>query len=182
MVWLNMVWVGVALIVVLVLSAVNRTGKRAYLQWLDLISYLLTSVTVLMLIIATQGQISQAFSDLTGEDLSIGDARGELNQFLDMQCGEEPECEEVRRAIIVIANPRGPSKTPWRVDTDVSRLPALAAAVNRYNDAFDQNTARNSILFLDVGFWVVVAAMCGVIIGIWRRILTLKDAIGGQKH
>lgn len=181
MVWFTMAGIGVALNFALFLSAVNRTGKRTYLLWLDLISYLLTSATVVMLIIATQGQISQAFSDLTGENLSIRDARVELNQFLEMQGGEEPECAEVRRAIIVITNPRGPSKIPWRIDTDVSRLPALAAAVNRYNDAFDQNAARNSILFLDVGFWVAVTAMCGAIIGIWRRILALKDAMGGQK-
>lgn len=182
MAWFEIVWIGVALNIALFLFAMNRPGKRTYLLWLDLVSYLLSSATVVALVIATQGQISQTFRDLTGEDLSIRDARAELNHFLDTQCGEEPECAKVRRAIAVIVNPRGGSKMPWRVETDVSRLPALAAAVNRYNDAFDQNADRNSILFLDVGFWIAVAAMCGAIIGIWRRALALKDAMGDQKH
>ena len=181
MFWYAITAIGVVLLFALYMFTVNGARRSAYLAWLDLVSYLLTSVAVVMLIIATQGQISQVFRDLTGQDLHLGTTRNELSLFLDTKCGEEPECTEVRRAISAVANPRGASKTPWRVDADVSRLPALANAVDRYNDAFDQNAARSSIMFLNAGFWVAVVAMCGVIIGLWRRILVLRDAIARSR-
>jgi hypothetical protein len=181
MFWVALILIGGFLLFVLVTSAVDGGGRKTYLAMLDLISYLLTSATVVTLVIVTQGQISTVFRDMTGQDLDLGAAREELGLFLATQCGQEPECAEVARAILAIANPRGISKLPSRVDTDVSRLPALAAAVYRYNDAFDQEQARTSIMFLNPGFWVSVVAMCGVIIGLWRRILALKDTIADTR-
>jgi hypothetical protein len=174
-------FLGVILLVSLFLFSFSKARKPTDLPLLDVISYILTSVTVLLLVISTQGQINQVFKDVTGQDLDLSAARTELNLFLETQCGREPECVEVSRSILAIANPRGSPKFPSRVNTDVSRLPALAVIVNRYNDAFDQNLARSSIMFLSVGFWFAVFAFCGVIIGSWRRLIILRDAVAAEK-
>ncbi|RJG40823.1 hypothetical protein [Mesorhizobium sp. DCY119] len=182
-----MFWIALTLITVTVCAALTiltlgRAKRATFLPWLDVISYVLTAATVVTLVIATQGQISQAFTNMTGQDLDLGAARTELTLFLQTRCGQEPECAEVTQAISSIADPRGVSKLPRRVDADVRRLPELAFFVKRYNDAFDQNLARNSMMFQSFGFWVSVAVSCGVTIGVWRRVLVLRDAMGAARR
>ncbi|WP_144038984.1 hypothetical protein [Gemmobacter megaterium] len=180
--YLIVVILNVAVLILALLGLSARRGRsKIYLAQLDLISYILTSATVLMLVMATQGQINQIFIDATGKDKDLFYSRAELYLFLEEGCGREPECAAVKREIVAIANPRGISKSPSRVNSDVSRIPELAARVAHYNSAFDQRNARANILFFSLAFWISSAALCGVVIGIWRRTLVLREAIADQK-
>ena len=175
-------FVGFLLFMFLVAFSSGRAGNRVYLAWLDLASYLLTSASVVALIYATQGNITQAFRSSTGPDLDFGASREELQLLLDTLCGQEPECGKIAQSISVINTIRGPVKSPQRVNVDVGRIPVMATAISRYNAAFDQVVAQNRIMYLNAGFWVSLLVTCGILIGTVRRALVLLDAIRSNRH
>lgn len=154
---------------------VARPRKKAFLPALDLLSYLITSATLLTLVLGAKDQIADAYAQQFPEPVSVAGAREQLNQYLDQNCVTTPDCERIRTLIN--------SSVAWREEA-YGQVGALGAPDTELQDLVqayrDANVEAQAQLLFPLTSWPLyfaLALLTGFVIGLWRRAVIWLDAI-----
>lgn len=170
--------VAIVLMVVLVATRDRFAASKAYLAVLDIVSYFLTSLTLLVGLFAAQEQISRAFFEEFGDhSLEFGDDRASLRFAAELFCPEAPECADIRHEV---TKTLGRGSSPTQVALPETLPAPVARAAVAYNSALELRWEGQKRVFTNPVLWFSVVLFSGFLVGLWRRYLVLRSELAGS--